>query len=314
MRRSLAVGTILRSDDNVASAVTQATLLQLGRWSALRGVDLDFLPCMGGGKDLARCEVLAAFYHRSKAEALLWIDNGNGVPQCETKAEFEETCRLYFDVLLLLEEPIVWGPYMTRGGDDPSFACSLPGDELPHRYLKNERVTIPGEWIDGGDAASPDVRMLRLGGCGFGWTRMRRDVVDRIFAAFEGEAFVSNRLDSGLGELECVDVFSSMRRRRLQDTQAVNFARVRAGDLANVTRPMRLEPEDDSFWHRVRERGLNFSPCALVDLPVAHGRTVGDLAGYYGLPSAIAAAADRYDREHPTILDHKGERLPSHAP
>jgi hypothetical protein len=249
----LAIGTILRSDDNVGSAVTQATLLRIGQWARARGVDLDFIPCMGAGKDLARAEVLAAFHHRSKAEHLLWIDNGNGIPGSW------ETAWMYLDAMMALREPCVWGPYLVRGGVAPAFACGFVDQEDPRRHLKTEEVTIEGETVS--------VRLLKLAGCGFGWTRMRRDVVDVVFDAYQDCAFVSNRLDGGLGELECVDVFSSLVRRRLNDTER--------GD-----RPLRLEPEDDSFWHRIRERNLDLWPHAMVDMPIAHGRSIQSFAAY----------------------------------
>lgn len=275
MRKSLAIGTILRSDDNVGSAITQSTLLRIGQWAQTRGVHIDFIPCMGAGKDLARAEVLAAYWHKSQCDDLLWIDNGNGIP-----GDWNVIWN-YLDALMLSTEAILWGPYVVRGGERPSFACSLPGTDKPYSYLKTEKLHDDSE----GEASQYDIRLLKLGGCGFGWTRMRREAVARVFCAYKDETFISNRLDSGLGELECVDVFSSLRRRRAQDTERLD-------------RPVRLEPEDDSFWHRVRERGLNLWPYAMVDFPIAHGKTVGNFADYYHLDDARFAPS--------RILDSNG--------
>lgn len=275
MRRSLAIGTILRSDDNVGSAVTQATLLHAGRWAEMRGVHLDFIPCMGAGKDLARAEVLAAYWRHSRCEDLLWIDHGNGIPADVAGGGSYFAAVRYLDALLCLDEPVVWGPYLVRGGERPAFACSLPDERPATEHVKIADVAIPSRLgaIDAAGVESAGIRLLKLGGCGFGWTRMRRDVVGEVFRAYADEDFLSNRLDSGVGELECVDVFSSLRRRRADDTERRD-------------RPMRLEPEDDSFWHRMRERGLSFHPYAMVDYPIAHGRHVADFGAALRLNEA----------------------------
>lgn len=273
MRTSLAIGMILRSDDTVGSAITLSTMIRLGQWSERRGVHVDFLPIMGGGKDLARAEVLGAFRAASDADDLLFIDHGNGIP---TEAgPLGTDC--YLDALLALEAPVVCGPYLVRGGDQPAWALSLPAYDEPRRFLSTERVRVPA--IDGEEL---HVRLLELGGCGMGWCRIRRHVVDALYEAHRSRLFLSD--ETPFGELECVDVFSSRLGRRLEDKERP------------MERPVRLLPEDDSFCSHLRE--LGFPPRALVDMPIAHGKSLADFALHYGIasdtedtqPGAIIAA------------------------
>jgi hypothetical protein len=258
MRKSLALGMILRSDDTVGSAITLSTMIRMGQWAEKRGVSLDCIPVMGGGKDLARAEVLAAFRSKSTAGDLLFIDHGNGIP---TEAGPLGTER-YLDALVALEAPVVCGPYLTRGGDQPAWALSLPAYDEPSKFLSAEWVKMPslGEELHA-------VRLLELGGTGMGWCRLRRHVVDALYETHRARMFLSDR--TPFGELECVDVFSSRLGRRGEDKERPR------------ERPIRLLPEDDSFCLYLRE--LGFAPRALVDMPIAHGKSIADFACHFGL-------------------------------
>lgn len=257
MRTSLALGMILRSDDTVGSAITLSTMLRIGQWSQRRGVAVDFIPIMGGGKDLARAEILGAFRAKSTAGDLLFIDHGNGIPTEATPLGTD----CYLDTLLVLDAPVVCGPYMTRGGDQPAWALSLPAYDEAEKFLTVERVLVPalGEELQ--------VRLLELGGSGMGWCRIRRHVVDKLFEKYRERRFLSDTTQ--YGELECVDVFSSRLGRRAEDKERP------------LERPVRLLPEDDSFSLYLRELGE--PPRALVDMPIAHGKAIADFAVHYGL-------------------------------
>lgn len=239
---------ILRSDDTVASGGTLSTFLSMGFACKAVGVEsVDFLPLMGAGKDLARAEVLAAFYHHSKADDLLWVDFGNAIP--------DQYLVNYVELLLSSEKEALWCPYITRAeGRKLSFACSLPGDLAPGAYVEHERIKTQFGAEDE-SISHIDIRLMRLGGCGFGMTRIRRDLVRKLYEHYRRERrFLSDR--TTFGELECIDVFASRLARRVHDRERPD-------------RPIRLLPEDDSFWHYCREIGI--SPYAIVDYPCAHG-------------------------------------------
>ncbi len=273
MRTGLCVGTILRSDDTVASAGTLASMLKLGQVSHALGVDVDFLPLMGAGKDLARAELLAAFWKLSKHDDLLWIDFGNAFPTYPGLSALE-TVADYLQVMLTLEREALYFPYTTRGGRDLSFTASPPGDGHPSVY-----VTVES-----------GLRLMRLGGCGMGFTRIRRSVVAKLYEKYgrredigKCRAFLSDRTE--MGELECIDVFSSKLGRRMHD-----FERPR-------DRPVRLLPEDDTFWDWCRTVGVE--PYAVVDMPADHGKTTpginaptfGEFAGVDGAGAELLKVA-----------------------
>lgn len=263
MRKRIAIGMILRSDDTVASGGTLSTMLTLGRVCEAMGILPDFFPLMGAGKDLARAEVLAAFREHSKAEDLLWLDFGNALPPGT------DASMLTLQVLLTSERPALYLPYLTRGGRSPSYTASLPGSAPAGAYVEAEQLGELGA-----------LRLLKLGGCGFGGVRMTRAFVEQLYKAYgsaeEGRAFTSEQTD--FGELACIDVFSSTLARRPHDRERAD-------------RPVRLLPEDDSFWHRARE--VDVHPYALVDFPMIHGRLIPGVDGpsfarWIGLPEARA--------------------------
>ena len=278
MRAGFCVGMILRSDDTVASAGTLATMLKLGQVANSMDLAVELIPLMGAGKDLARSQVLAAFRAHSSQDDLLWIDFGNAFPTFPGQHQHEIIAQ-YLHVLLSSEREALYCPYTTRGGRDLSFTCSPPGPEHPRSYVEVES----------------GVRLMRLGGCGFGFTRIRRSLVDKLYAKFgavgEGSACRGFRSDhSEFGELDCIDVFSSRLGRREHD-----FERKRE-------RPVRLLPEDDTFWTWARAVGVH--PFALVDMPVDHNRTT---PGINAPPFGEFAGIDEPEPKAQRIIMPNGE-------
>lgn len=296
MRKSICIGMILRSDDNVASGGTLGTMLRIGQAVEKLGIELEFLPCMGAGKDLARNEVLGAYKAKSKADDLLFIDFGNALPGFNP-----EIAALTLKALLACEYPAVWCPYGTRAANRFSYACSLPGNFSPRTYVRIEPTDLG------------DIRLMQLGGCGFGWTRLRRDFVDLVWSKYEGtpgteeepiknrhgfrgRSFISDRVDLTGEEIACVDLFSSRLGPRPGEDKE------RPHDM-----PYRSNPEDDSFWQRAYI-ATGKRPAALVDFPIAHGKSLQPgincptFAEYYQLDAEeIVSDARLHDSIPPAV-------------